>query len=401
MAIISCPECKDKVSDKALNCPHCGFPIQQIPAQQPITRTRQPKRRRKLPNGFGSIKKLSGHRRNPFAAYPPVTEYHMNGTPKSVPAIGYYPTYDEAYEALSSYRKNPFDINLANATFAEIFELWIVTYLNGPKEKSDSAVSSYKTAFKNCKKLHNMKFRDIRKFEMQQALDSCELGYSSLTNIKKLYSQMYKFALENDIVSKDYSKFVTINKEDDNEKGVPFTLKELKILWEHRDDVVVSMILFMCFTGFRIGELENNKKKNYKMEVNLEERYLRGGNKTASGKERTVPYNKWLLPFVNVYLSIKDEFKAKSFRAEKFYPKLQELGIAMTEDGKKHTPHDCRHTFSWICDRAEMDELSKHLIMGHSLGNDVEKSVYGHRTLDDLHKAISKIKLEDLSLICH
>lgn len=29
MAIIDCPECGNKVSDKAENCPHCGFPIQQ------------------------------------------------------------------------------------------------------------------------------------------------------------------------------------------------------------------------------------------------------------------------------------------------------------------------------------------------------------------------------------
>lgn len=400
MAIIACPECRDKVSDKALSCPHCGFPIHQIPTPQPITRIRQPKRRRKLPNGFGSIKKLSGHRRNPYAAYPPVTEYNMNGTPKSVPAIGYYPTYDEAYEALSSYRKNPYDLNLASATFAEIFELWIETYQNGPKEKSDSAISSYRSAYKNCKQLHNMKFKDVRKIDMQKALDACELGYSSLNNIKKLFSQLYKFALENDIVPKDYSKFVTINKENDNEKGVPFTLKELKILWDNRDDIVVSIILLMCCTGFRIGELENNKKKNYKMEVNLKERYLRGGNKTASGKERIVPFNEWLLPFVNVYLSIKDTFKASSFRDYYFYPKLQELGIDMTEDGKKHTPHDCRHTFSWLCDKAKIDDLSKHFLMGHSPGKDVEKAVYGHRNIDDLREAVSKIKLEDLLLIC-
>ena len=190
MAIIACPECMGKVSDKALSCPHCGFPLQQLPPPQPITRTRQAKRRRKLPNGFGSIKKLSGHRRNPYAAYPPVKEYNMNGTPKSVPAIGYYPTYDEAYEALSSYRKNPYDLNLANATFAEIFELWIETYQNGPKEKSDSAVSSYRSAFKNCRQLHNMKFKDIRKFDMKHELDCCEMGFSRCSNIKNMVVQV-------------------------------------------------------------------------------------------------------------------------------------------------------------------------------------------------------------------
>ena len=27
MAIVSCPECDDNVSDKAAACPHCGYPI--------------------------------------------------------------------------------------------------------------------------------------------------------------------------------------------------------------------------------------------------------------------------------------------------------------------------------------------------------------------------------------
>lgn len=27
MALICCPECDGKVSDQAVMCPHCGFPI--------------------------------------------------------------------------------------------------------------------------------------------------------------------------------------------------------------------------------------------------------------------------------------------------------------------------------------------------------------------------------------
>lgn len=28
MALISCPECANQISNKALNCPHCGFPLE-------------------------------------------------------------------------------------------------------------------------------------------------------------------------------------------------------------------------------------------------------------------------------------------------------------------------------------------------------------------------------------
>ena len=30
MALIKCPECKKKISDKCENCPNCGYPIDKI-----------------------------------------------------------------------------------------------------------------------------------------------------------------------------------------------------------------------------------------------------------------------------------------------------------------------------------------------------------------------------------
>jgi integrase len=59
--------------------------------------------------------------------------------------------------------------------------------------------------------------------------------------------------------------------------------------------------------------------------------------------------------------------------------------------GMNHTPHDCRHTFSWLCDTHHVDTISKHMIMGHTLGNDVEAKVYSHRTMEQLREEIEKI----------
>lgn len=72
MALIQCPECGSQVSDKALSCPRRGYPMSSAekPRKSPKTSA---KRHSKLPNGFGSIKKLSGNRTNPYAVYPPVT----------------------------------------------------------------------------------------------------------------------------------------------------------------------------------------------------------------------------------------------------------------------------------------------------------------------------------------
>ena len=64
LMLISCPECNRNVSDKAVSCPECGYPInytfkfvKTIENFNAPQRKRAPKRHRKLPNGFGSIKK--------------------------------------------------------------------------------------------------------------------------------------------------------------------------------------------------------------------------------------------------------------------------------------------------------------------------------------------------------
>ena len=109
--LMICPECGHTVSDKAVSCPNCGYPINSLTiSQKAENKPRKPRRKhKKLPNGFGSIKKLSGHRRRPYAAYPPTTEY-VDGIPKTMPAIGYYEDWYTAFDALREYNHNPYDI---------------------------------------------------------------------------------------------------------------------------------------------------------------------------------------------------------------------------------------------------------------------------------------------------
>ena len=140
----------------------------------------------------------------------------------------------------------------------------------------------------------------------------------------------------------------------------------------------------MIYSGFRIKAFET-------IEINREEKYFKGGVKTKAGKNRIVPIHNAILEYA--FNFSPNKFNARGFRERKFYSILQSLNIAIASSGKKHTPHDCRHTFSWLCDKYNVDELSKHLIMGHSLGKDVEKSVYGHRTIEELRTEINKIKV--------
>lgn len=382
MSLLSCPECTHTVSDKALACPGCGYPMS-TPSKQVQTSTRK-----RLPNGYGSIKKLSGTRSNPYAAYPPL-RINCTETEPAVkrPAIGYFPDWESAYRALTVYHSAPYDVGLRALTFAEVYQrFYDDKFKFNKKSLSVSSKYAYETAFKHCASIHHFPFFDLRKSDMQKIMDECTLGYSSLCNLKKLFCQLYKYAMENDIVQKNYAQYVTINREDDNEKGEPFSQEELDLLWANREDKTVQMILILIYSGFRITAFET-------MEINLEQGYLKGGIKTASGKGRIVPIHPAIFLFVKRFRHNFPKYRARTFRTRSFYPTLKRLGLEYTDTGKKHTPHDCRHTFSWLCDKYCVDELSKHLLMGHSLGKDIEKSVYGHRTYEELCSEMNKIQI--------
>lgn len=391
MALILCPECSHTVSDKAFACPGCGYPISFPPESAARQKGRIPipakQKRRKLPNGYGSIKKLSGNRSRPYAAYPPAASISEESPRPALPAIGYYSDWHSAYEALSGYHRSPYNVKARNSTFREVYELFYKSKFDAPRKTlSVSSRYAYESAFKNCAPLHQIRFLDIRKQEMQEILDNCSLGYSSVCNLKKLFTQMYRFAMENDIIEKDYARFVTINQENDNEKGEPFSQEELDVLWNNTSIPAVQVILIMIYSGFRIKAFET-------IEINTKELYFKGGVKTTAGKDRIVPVHPAIRTFAFDFYYNFPNFRVENFRKTFFYPTLARLGISVTANGKKHTPHDCRHTFSWLCDKYQVDELSKHLLMGHSLGRDVEKSTYGHRTFQELCAEINKIKV--------
>ena len=90
----------------------------------------------KLPNGYGSITKLSGKRRKPWIVrVTKSTEYDEKIEDYKLVRItlGYYKTRKEALDALATYNENPYDLNSQDITFGEVYEKWYAT-----KEKTIS-----------------------------------------------------------------------------------------------------------------------------------------------------------------------------------------------------------------------------------------------------------------------
>jgi integrase len=353
------------------------------------------KKHPKLPNGFGSIKYLGKGRYRPYGVYPPVTEYTVKGpvTPK---AIAYVETWEEGYELLTTLKmENEGKIKVQTGVYIDRTPLFKEVYEDFYKEKyrneiaenkKTASMNSTQAAFKNSATLHNMRFGQIRYKDMQDVLNACTLKHSSMELIASLLHQLYKYAMKYDIVDKDYSAALFIPIPDDDESGVPFSAEELKILWNNKSDQTVQMILIMCYSGYRIKAFEN-------IEINLEDKYFKGGVKTKAGKGRIVPIHPAIYDMVCSRYSENNLIgcSASEFR-KRMYKVLSGLGIANAPTGEKHTPHDCRHTFSYLCEHFSVNENDRKRMMGHSFGSDITNSKYGHRTLEELRQEIEKIK---------
>ena len=346
---------------------------------------------KRLPNGFGSIKKLSGNRRKPYAVYGPTKI--INGIMIPGERIGYAEDWDKGYEMLVLHRANKNQINNGSGiepfpftspakhlpTFSEVYERYYEEkYDLSLREYSEQSKYSTRAAYKNCSALHNKEFENITYDELQKNLDSHigSLKHSSLELIVNLYHGMYKYALKHDIVGKDYSSFVEIRIPDDDEHGVPFTEDELKKIWKC-DSPTARITIILCYSGWRINEFKD-------IIIDRENNLFIGGLKTAAGKNRIVPIHPCLIPLLDTFNG-KIVKSAQDYR-NSLYEFLKSIGI------EKHTPHDCRHTFSWLCDECGVDKLSKQIMIGHSLGDDITDRVYGHRDIKRLRKEIEKIK---------
>lgn len=337
----------------------------------------------RLPNGYGGVVNLGKKRRRPYAAR--ITAGWTDEGKAIYKYIGYYAKKTEALQALAEYNNNPFDIDSRNLTFKEIYEMWTKKALN---DVSKSKYACYTSAFANCISIHNIKIKELKAPQMQKVIDTCKRrSKSTLNNIKILFNQIYKFSLENDFINKDYSQFVSISNMTDKKDKTDFSEEEIKILWENTDKYYVRFALILIYTGFRITELLELEIKN----IDLYNNSMRGGIKTQAGKNRLVPIHPRIKPFIeNLYLKenkyLYDNggkiFNQNNYRIN-FVKELSALGI-------HHNPHECRHTTATLLDKYGANPIAIKKILGHAT-QDLTSSVYIHKNLDELKKAINLI----------
>lgn len=412
--LLKCPECELQVSDKAAFCPHCGYPI------QPDIKQRKPRnknnKRRRLPNGFGQISEIKNRNlRNPFRAMITIGK-DKNGRPicKPLKPESYFPTYNDAYAALVEYNKNPYDLE-PSITVKELYDKWTDEYFKTLKNESSSRATT--SAWEYCKSVYDMRVMDIRARHIKGCMEEGiavvrgkeQTPSASMKNkIKTLFNQMLDYALEYELVDRNYSRTFKLTDETIKEiqtvkkEHIPFTNDEMELLWKHVDDKYgIDVLLIQCYSGWRPQELGLIEMSG----VDLSNGIFKGGMKTDAGENRIVPIHSRIRSLVErkykeaeqlgspyLFNYLDPDRRGKNIkltynRYNKIFGRIkEELNL-----NPEHRPHDGRKHFVTKCKENGVDEYAIKYMVGHKI-SDITEKVYTAREFEWLKAEIEKIK---------
>jgi hypothetical protein len=201
----------------------------------------------KNPNGFGGVSKLSGKRRLPYIARA-TTGWTNKGKQKRV-TIGYYKTHAQALTALVEYSKAP--TSKINITLQELYDEWMQTRAFTGLTKATQ--NNYEACWN--KRLYTLgaeRVKDIRTGQLQGIVDAAEaqgLSRSSLSKDKALMTILFDYAVQNDIIHKNYAKYVELPADEKQSDRDAFTDIELARIEAAVSTVpFADCVLMMCYT---------------------------------------------------------------------------------------------------------------------------------------------------------
>lgn len=409
--LTQCPECELPVSDKATACPHCGYPLKPSEKQK---RPRKSNKRRRLPNGFGQISEIKNRNlRNPFRAMVTVGKT-PDGKPicKPLKPESYFATYNDAYAALVEYNKNPYDLE-PSITMQELYDKWLPEY-----EKTVKSTKSATSAWAYCSGVYKMRVMDIRARHVKGCMEEGvavirgkeQHPTATMKNqIKSLFNMLLDYALEYELVDRNYSRTFNLTEETVKEiqsvkkEHIAFSDEEMDLLWANASSKQgVDILLIQCYSGWRPQELGLLELKD----VDLENWTFQGGMKTDAGENRVVPIHSRIQDLVlrkyqeaealgsPYLLNWADPNNRNRKNLKLTYARYQKAFERIREELKlnpNHRPHDGRTHFVTMAKRYGVDEYAIKYMVGHKI-SDITEKVYTRREFAWLREEIEKIK---------
>lgn len=277
---MQCKRCKKEIPEESLFCLYCG-------RKQAVSE----RKKRRFPNGYGGIVYLGAGRNKPWGIR--VTDGKMDGK-QAYRYISYHASEKEAVAALANEQVNPTPTS-AGITFKQVYDEWVLT--SAYTSLSHQTQANYNAAIKHLSAIYDILMRDVRTGHMQRAVDNAmtvvkkgklpqPLGKSSKQKIKLLCGLLFKYAMQNDIVHKNYAEFIRVDEKEEKKPKEIFTDIDIKKLEKATDMPWADTILILIYTGLRINELLSLTR----FAVDFDAMTITGGLKTDAGKDRKFRY---------------------------------------------------------------------------------------------------------------
>lgn len=353
--MLICSKCGVSIPDGSVYCNRCG--------KKQVTQKRKTAKRS---HGSGTIHKLPGKRAKPYQA---------RLSNKQRTSIGCYKTVAEAEAALidANHKRTPEVFALTLKDVWESFEKseYFAQLSTGTQNK-------HRTNWKRLERCQNIKVSQLSTAHFQAIVNEMResgLKRASLEKFRNLCSLLCQEAQRFGAMPINYGSLLQLP-ESDAEERIPFSnaqVKKIWKVWQDEHDPTAGTIILLCYTGLRTNELK---------EIDRHDGYFITGSKTEKGRDRIIPYPKFVEPILDA-VDFK-KFNLSNWRRRKFDPLMERLHI----EGR--VPYSTRHTYADLQKRRKIDPEIMKDIMGHEdYATTVEH--YHHITEDDIDRIKSAV----------
>lgn len=318
----------------------------------------------KNPNGYGSVYKLPGNRRRPWAVR--VTtgftiDQDLHTAKQLRQFLGYYATRKEAMQALADYNEDPFALDGTRITFGQCYE-------QASKDFSPARAHNYRSAYRYLEPIADLPIRSIRAAMMQKCIDACQT--TQQREIKTVCRKVYEYALQQELVDKNPALYLHNNTVDASIERDVFTDDQIADLLDCRSEWWAQVSLILLYTGMRTKELRDLAPDD----IDLKDRmiYIRKAKNKRS--IRHIPIHDELVPVISAWKSSPRTFSHNGYAKH-------------LRDRYGRRPHDCRHTFTTRLRSAKCDLLILQILLGHTPRTITER-VYTHISDEELRDAV-------------
>ena len=215
----------------------------------------------KRANGMGTIIKLSGNRRKPWAIR------RVIGWKEDGHAIikyqGYYRTKREAEHALNDYNNDPYTIS--KKTFDDVYKEW---YAIRENERPDGTLKGYRVSCNHLAPIHDMKIKDIDRVVLENLYKGMDVSANMLKKNMQLINMVFEYAVKSRILpisALNINKVINIPSKQNKPRKARTAISKQDIdrLWAIKDnDEYAKIILVYLYTGLRFSELRDLQPEN-------------------------------------------------------------------------------------------------------------------------------------------